>query len=483
MSARVQLLQQLLERSDRQDGTRSVTVGDTDALMSARRVVMWFRRDLRLADNPALAAAAADGREVVPLFVVDPAFDRAGAARRAYMHAALDSLDESMQRALVYRHGEPVDIVSRFAAEVGAAAVYVAKDFGPYGRRRDAAVAERLRADGRTLLGVGSPYAVDPGSVLKGDGTPYAVFTPFSKVWRSTGWAAPSPAPQVSWHGAPAVPCDGPPALPELSFALPPIGEAAGLERWQRFRDASLDDYDDQRNLPGLDATSRLSADLRWGVVHPRQLLAELGDSKSHTVFGSELGWREFYADVLHHRPSTAWENLNPKMETMPVDTDERARVRFAAWCAGTTGYPIVDAGMRELAETGWMHNRVRMIVASFLVKDLHLPWQWGAQWFMQHLIDGDLASNNHGWQWTAGTGTDAAPYFRIFNPTAQSERFDPQGDYIRKWVRELASVSSAVIHQPGLLRPDGYPAPIVDHAVERDEALARYKVVTATTR
>ena len=444
---------------------------------------MWFRRDLRLSDNLALSVAAADGREVVGLFVVDPAFDRAGAARRAYMASALDALDESMQGNLVYRHGDPVEVVARFAAEVGADAVYVAKDFGPYGRRRDAAVAARLRADGRNLVGVGSPYAVDPGTVLKGDGTPYAVFTPFSKAWRSVGWAAPSPAPQVTWHGAPTVPCEGPPARPPLPFALPPIGEAAGLERWQRFRDAALDSYDEQRNMPGRDATSRLSADLRWGVVHPRQLLAELADSKSHTVFGAELGWREFYADVLHHRPATAWENLNPKMETMAVDTDTRARTRFATWCAGATGYPIVDAGMRELAETGWMHNRVRMIVASFLVKDLHLPWQWGAQWFMRHLIDGDIASNNHGWQWTAGTGTDAAPYFRIFNPTAQSERFDPDGGYIRRWVPELGDVSSALIHQPGLLRPDGYPAPIVDHAVERDEALARYKVVTAATR
>jgi deoxyribodipyrimidine photo-lyase len=235
--------------------------------------------------------------------------------------------------------------------------------------------------------------------------------------------------------------------------------------------------------LPGLDATSRLSADLRWGVVHPRQLLAELGDSRAHTVFGSELGWREFYADVLHHRPSTSWENLNPKMEIMAVDTDARARNRFEAWCAGLTGYPIVDAGMRQLAASGWMHNRVRMIVASFLVKDLHLPWQWGARWFMQHLIDGDIASNNHGWQWTAGTGTDAAPYFRIFNPTAQSERFDPEGEYIRRWVPEIAALATSVIHQPGTLRPDAYPPPIVDHAAERDEALARYKLVTASTR
>ena len=445
--------------------------------------MLWFRRDLRLADNPALLAAAADGREVAPLFVIDPAFERSGPARRAYMAAALGSLDDSMHRSLVYRHGDPVEVVAAFAAEIGARKVYVAKDFGPYGRARDVAVAERLRSSGRTLVGVGSPYAVDPGTVLKGDGTPYAVFTPFSKAWRSIGWAAPSAAPAVTWYGAPVVRCAGPPIVPQLPFELPPIGEGAAAQRWSRFRQSCLDSYDEQRNMPGLDATSRLSADLRWGVVHPRQLLAELGDSRAHAVFGSELGWREFYADVLHHRPSTSWENLNPKMEAMVVDTDARARARLDAWRTGLTGYPIVDAGMRQLAASGWMHNRVRMIVASFLVKDLHLPWQWGAQWFMQQLIDGDIASNNHGWQWTAGTGTDAAPYFRIFNPIAQSERFDPDGEYIRRWVPELASMGTSTIHQPGLLRPDAYPAPIVDHAVERAEALARYKLVTASIR
>jgi deoxyribodipyrimidine photo-lyase len=170
-------------------------------------------------------------------------------------------------------------------------------------------------------------------------------------------------------------------------------------------------------------------------------------------------------------------------MDAMPVDTDAAARARFEAWCAGRTGYPIVDAGMRQLLSSGWMHNRVRMIVASFLVKDLHLPWQWGARHFMRHLVDGDLASNNHGWQWAAGTGTDAAPYFRVFNPTSQSERFDPAGDYIRRWVPELADQSASTIHQPGLLRPEAYPAPIVDHATERDEALLRYRTLRANTR
>jgi deoxyribodipyrimidine photo-lyase len=196
---------------------------------------------------------------------------------------------------------------------------------------------------------------------------------------------------------------------------------------------------------------------LKWGEIHPRTMLADLEGvpGRGAQTYRQELAWREFYADVLFHRPETAWQNLDRKMDHMPVDTDRDARQRFERWCNGRTGFGIVDAGMNQLAATGWMHNRVRMIVASFLVKDLHLPWQWGARWFMQHLIDGDLASNNHGWQWAAGTGTDAAPYFRVFNPTTQQERYDPTGEYVARWVPELAP-------------------PMLDHRVERDEALRR---------
>ena len=226
-----------------------------------------------------------------------------------------------------------------------------------------------------------------------------------------------------------------------------------------------------------------MSIALRWGIVHPRQLLDDLEPTRAHDVFRAELAWREFYADVLFRRPETAWQNLQSKMDAMPVDVDRRAKRRFGSWQAGLTGFPIVDAGMRQLRATGWMHNRVRMIVASFLVKDLHLPWQWGARHFMQHLLDGDLASNSHGWQWTAGTGTDAAPYFRVFNPTAQSERFDPDGAYIRRWVPELADLPDAEIHRPGAHRPELYPPPMVDHAVERADALARYRSLPTATR
>jgi deoxyribodipyrimidine photo-lyase len=438
-----------------------------------RTVIMWFRRDLRLNDLPALHAAASEGAHVVPLFVVDPAFERSGAPRRAFMRAALGALDDSMDRALVYRHGDPAAVVPALAAEVGASAVFVTRDHGPYGRRRDASVAEELRAADVKFVGVGSHYAVPPGSVTKADGTAYRVFTPFSKAWRAVGWEAPLGAPQVDWRGAPSVHCDGPPAAPQFESEAPTgwettASEAGAHDRWAEFL-PHVGEYHDRRDLPAVDGTSRLSAALRWGLVHPRQLLHELGPERGDTVFASELAWRDFYADVLFQHPHSAWLNLDERMAAMPLDTDDAARARFRRWAEGTTGFPIVDAGMRQLLATGWMHNRVRMIVASFLVKDLHLPWQWGARHFMQHLVDGDLASNQHGWQWAAGTGTDAAPYFRVFNPTSQGERFDPAGEYRARWVPEVGT--------------DRYPAPMVDHAAEREEALRRYRHVSAGSR
>ena len=443
---------------------------------------MWFRRDLRLADLPALHAATADGARVVPLFVVDPRFATAGEPRRAFMADALAALDDSIGGALVYRHGAPADVVPTLAAEVGAEAVFVSRDYGPYGRARDQAVATVLRSGGRHLVGAGTPYAVAPGEVTKADGTPYAVFTPFSRAWRVHGWPAPLGAPDVEWHGAPAVACDGPPSRPDGAGAQPAAGETAAHDRWDAFL-PEVDEYRARRDLPGADGTSRLSPALRWGLVHPRQLLADLPANPGADAFASELAWREFYADVLFRSPHSASRNLNPRMDAMAVDTDVPAQRRFRRWAEGATGYPIIDAGMRQLLATGWMHNRVRMLVASFLVKDLHLPWQWGARHFMRHLIDGDLASNSHGWQWVAGTGTDAAPYFRIFNPTAQAHRFDPDGDYVRRWVLELAAVGGGAVHEPGLLRPAGYPPPMVDHAAEREDALARYRQVAAGSR
>ncbi len=466
-----------------QDVARTGRVGDTRLDMRPP-VIMWFRRDLRLTDLPALHAAAADGAPVVPLFVVDPAFARSGAPRRAFMAAALRSLDDAMGGVLVHRHGPPESVVPAVAAEVGATVVHVSRDFGPYGRRRDAVVAEALRSAGVHLIGTGSPYAVGPGTVVKPDGTPYKVFTPFSKAWRAHGWAEPLGVPDVSWRGAPEVSRDGPPEDPSAGAlaAWPAATEAAALDRWDTVLPL-LDGYAEHRDLPAIDGTSRLSAALRWGLIHPRQMLSDLGPERGHVVFGNELGWREFYADVLFAAPDSAWRNLDRRMDAMPVDTDSDASARFDRWAAGRTGFPIIDAGMRQLATTGWMHNRVRMLTASFLVKDLHLPWQWGARHFMRHLVDGDLASNQHGWQWAAGTGTDAAPYFRIFNPTTQARRFDADGDYVREWVPELRRIDGGAVHEPGASRPDDYPPPMVDHGREREDALARYKLVTAGSR
>lgn len=434
---------------------------------------MWFRRDLRTTDHRALAEAAAAG-PVVGVFVVDPVFDHAGSVRRSALGAALDQLDAALGGHLVIRHGRPEVVIPAVAAECHAADVFVSRDAAPYGRRRDALVAEALRSDGRRLRGVGWNYAVAPGSVVSGAGHPYRVFTPFARAWRAAlEDAQPAETTAAAWR-----------TLPSREHRLNSRHHVwvAAEERWQEFVDSgSLDDYAGRRNHPGVDGTSRMSAALRWGTAHPRQLIADL--DPEHTTFLNELAWREFHADVLLRSPQTVSEPLDVRFSAMPVDTDAAARARFERWRQGLTGFPLVDAGMRQLARTGWMHNRVRMIVGSFLVKDLHLPWQWGAKHFLDQLVDGDLASNTHNWQWVAGCGTDAAPYFRVFNPTAQSERFDPDGAYIRTWVSELRDLGDGAIHQPGRQRPDGYPEPMVDHATERAEALARYRATVAGRR
>jgi deoxyribodipyrimidine photo-lyase len=442
----------------------------------SRTTVLWFRRDLRLADHPALGAAAgAPG--VVPLFVLDPALlGPAGAPRTAFLYRCLRALDDATGGRLVVRRGDPADVVPQVAREADAD-VMVSADFGPYGRRRDEAVGRALRADHRRLTGVGSPYAVDPGQVLKQDGTPFRVFSPFYRAWRAHGWPPPTPAPDgVGW--VKGIRSDGIPDDPPVDPTLPPAGEVAALARLDDFLAEQADDYARRRDRPDLDATTRLSPYLKYGCIHPRTILARLGRSASHEKLRSELAWREFYADVLWHTPESARRSLQPGMAGMELDTGTRADARFRAWTEGRTGYPMVDAGMRQLGGEAWVHNRVRMIVASFLVKDLHIDWSRGARWFLDHLVDGDLASNNHGWQWVAGTGTDPAPYFRIFNPVTQGKEHDPEGDYVRRWVPELAAVPGAAVHEPWKLAgglPPGYPERIVDHAAERAEALARY--------
>ncbi|WP_426243060.1 cryptochrome/photolyase family protein [Nocardioides sp. LHG3406-4] len=442
--------------------------------------VMWFRRDLRLRDNPALRAAAADG-DVLGLFVLDPVLWRsAGPARRAWLAGTLRSLDESMGGRLCLRSGDPATVVPDVVAAVRATTLHVAHDSNPYARSRDRAVVSALPGS-VTGVATGTPYAVPPGSLSNGSGDPYKVFTPFARAWRSHGWEPPAPAPDgLSWVGHPG---DEPAralldeAAGEGPEGMPRPGEDAALRRFREFVERDVDDYDDVRDDPGADRTSRMSPYLKLGVVHPRQLLAELAGRRSPgaATYEKELAWREFYADVLHHNPDSAWRDLRP----VPGLTYDEPEDAVEAWKTGTTGFPIVDAGMRQLLAEGWMHNRVRMITASFLTKDLHVWWPLGARHFLDHLVDGDLASNNHGWQWVAGTGTDAAPYFRVFNPVTQGLKFDGHGDYVRRWVPEVAHLPGKAAHEPwehaeGYAH--GYPRRIVDHAEERRVTLDRYQ-------
>lgn len=446
--------------------------------------VLWFRRDLRVLDHPALTEAAADG-PVLGLFVIDPALWASSAGpRRAWVAASVRALAEATGGNLVVRCGNPDVVVPAVAAEIGAATVHLTRETTPYGLARDRRVAEALDAAGVERRGTGTPYAVDPGSVQTKAGSPFQVFTPFARAWREHGWEDPLPAPEVTWVTAPSDPraddlLDA--ALGEAATGMPEAGTAAALDRWEHFLDQGLSDYGTARDRPDQDGTSRLSPYLKVGAIHPRQLLAALSDrselGEAAQKYANELAWREFYADVLWHRPDSAWSDLRPL--GIGYDTDPEALER---WQEGRTGFPIVDAGMRQLLHEGWMHNRVRMITASFLTKDLHTWWPAGARWFLERLIDGDLASNNHGWQWVAGTGTDASPYFRVFNPVTQGKKFDPAGEYVRRWVPELAHLSGAAAHEPWKhLRgyDAAYPRPLVEHDVERRVALDRYAART----
>lgn len=461
--------------------------------------VLWLRRDLRRHDHPALLAAAADGR-VAPLVVIDPRlWAAAGPVRRAWYAASVRAAAGAYGGRLSVRLGDPRVVVPAFASGVGAGSVHVSRESTPAGSRRDAAVAALLTAAGVRWVETGTPYAVGPGLVTKADGTAYQVFTPFRRAWAAHGWPAPAGEPERlefvdggAQGAAAALDADaGRAAEAALDAALaepglphlPEVGEEAALTRWRAFLDGGLAAYGTDRDRADLDATSGLSPYLKVGAIHPRTLLADLaerrgavpGEGESLERFVSELAWREFYADVLWRHPGSAWRDLKPALAGLRYDAPEDA---IAAWQAGQTGYPIVDAGMRQLRATGWMHNRVRMITASFLTKDLHVWWPVGARFFLDHLIDGDLASNSHGWQWVAGTGTDASPYVRVFNPVTQGRRFDPRGEYVRRWVPELRHVGGAAVHEPWEV-PDGYaagyPARLVDHAAERAEALRRF--------
>lgn len=448
--------------------------------------VLWFRRDLRLTDHPALLAATRDGEPVVPLFVVDPRLvAAAGRPRLLRLAASLRALDESLGGALVVRTGGPEVVVPAVAREVEATAVHVSASTEPYGRGRDVSVEAALDVP---LVRTGSPYAVAPGRLRTQQGSPYTVFTPFRRAWERHGWSAPAaPAGAVTWERLSG---DGWAVLPRPDDGGAPghdeVGERAAGTIWDRFVETALRDYATDRDRPDRPGTSRHSAALKLGEVHPRTLLARLGQAvaadpelaPSAEVFTGQLAWREFHADVLWHRPEAAHRSLRAVVADDAWARGAAADAAFDTWVAGRTGYPLVDAGMRQLAATGWMHNRVRMVTASFLVKDLHLDWRRGAAHFMAHLVDGDVAQNQLNWQWVAGTGFDAAPYFRVLNPVTQSQRFDPEGAYLHRWVPELRGVPAPAVHQPWTLgerAPAGYPAPMVDHATERRATLEAY--------
>jgi deoxyribodipyrimidine photo-lyase len=437
------------------------------------RSIIWFRRDLRISDHPALNAAIAAGDEVVPVYILDPQLSsHTGEKRLAYLSQSLRELDRSLSNALHVIAGDEVVVLQELMKRYETAQVHISEEFEPFGLARD----QRVEAAGITLTRTGSPYAVAPGRVRKpSDGTPYRVYTPFYRAWLAHGWRDPAQTPSE----IPTVtPRDSDRSFPDWKMpegvTVMPAGEEAALERWGWFKENGLDQYDERRNYSAIDGTSKLSPHLAYGEIHPRTLLAELDQTQAHDTYRKEIAWREFYSDVLHHNPHTVDQYYAPQFAAMRYDEPGD---KFRAWCEGKTGYPFVDAAMRQIVHEGWMHNRTRMVVASFLVKDLHLEWQLGADFFKEHLVDWDVASNSHGWQWTAGTGTDASPYYRVFNPIEQGKRFDADGDYIRKYVPELAHLSAKDIHEPWNVL-DGYlhdyPVQIVNHASERLESLAR---------
>ena len=447
--------------------------------------VFWFRRDLRLQDNEALTAAFSVPGGVAALYRFDEAeYSTLEGIRQHSLTESLRALTVSMGNQLHVVNAQTIEsfaheLVST-CIEVGSKEVFATESFDPKGIKEQKNVAMFLESKGISLHLLGSAYAVKPGSVRKPDGTNYRVYTPFYKGWVGIADTLPKVLPKdLNWLNI-----SQNKEIPEPSKASPLkviAGEAFALRTFERFKKRALDEYDQMRNRADLSGTSHLSHALAHGEIHPRTLLAQLGDSAAHEVFRKEIAWREFYADVLLHYPHTVDDYYEPRFKALRYDTGATAEARFEAWTKGETGFPMVDAGMRQLLAEGWMHNRVRMIVASFLVKDLHLEWTLGAEHFEKHLSDFDPASNSHGWQWTAGCGTDASPYYRIFNPILQGLKFDPNGDYVRKYVPELRHLESSAAHEPWEVFDGysaGYPVQIVDHTAERNESLARLEEI-----
>jgi deoxyribodipyrimidine photo-lyase len=450
--------------------------------------IVWFRRDLRVHDHPALRHALERSDRVLPLFVVDDGIlaGRWPSPNRWWFLArSLEALGRAIAerggRLLVVR-GDPAEVVPRVARAAGASAVAASRDYTPFGRARDARVSAALAAIGVEWLAGRGLLVHEPEEITRDDGGWFRVFSPFHRRWlelegrpvseapaRITG---PDADPDVEGAGDPDTLLGRPVPTADTDLLLEP-GEPAArarLERWAT--SAELRDYDTGRDRLDRDGTSRLSQDLRWGLLSPVELLERCdGAGAGPRRFRSEIAWRDFYAHLLWHEPRVARGSFRAELDGVWAGSPDPALV--AAWQEGRTGYPIVDAAMRQLHATGWMHNRARMIVASFLTKHLRVDWRVGEAHFMAHLVDGDPASNNGGWQWAASTGTDPQPYFRIFNPTLQGRRHDPNGDYVRRWVPELRGIPGGEVHAPP---PGAYSAPIVDHAAARRGALAAFQ-------
>jgi len=470
--------------------------------------LVWFRRDLRLADHAALARALTECRRVYCAFVFDRAIldeliaeghitDR----RVEFIHGAITELDHglrSLGSALIVRHADAVTSISQLASELGVEAVYANHDVEPAAISRDTAVARALVAAGRTWISCKDQVIFEKDEVLTAAGKPFSVFTPYRSAWlRQLSTADLSPH-DTQTHRDRLAPIAGQPALPsleEIGFARTNLGELAIAigERGARatFEDFAqrIDRYADARNFPAVRGPSYLSVHLRFGTIAIRELVrfaAGQADSPGAQTWLSELIWREFYQMILWHHPHVVGHAWRPEYDRIEWESGAQADENFAAWCEGRTGYPLVDAAMSQLNSTGYMHNRLRMVTASFLTKDLGIDWRRGEHYFARHLNDFDLASNNGGWQWAASTGCDAQPYFRIFNPVTQSQKFDPDGQFIKRYLPQLARLDSKEIHAPWLIPAErqsaaacvigrDYPAPIVDHSKARTRTLARY--------
>lgn len=456
----------------------------------------WLRNDLRLADNPALSAAVSGGGVAIAVYIHEETDDvrPPGGAARWWLHQSLVALETALAAlgiALIVDRGDPAEVLPRLVAEHQVASVYWNRRYGPGERAVDSAIKTQLRAGGVTVESFAANLLIEPWEITTGAGKPYSVFTPFWKSLRQIPIASPLPAP-VAGPARAVQPVDGDYRQPQWAGKLAPhwrIGEAAAQAALASFLEDRVADYAEERDFPSRAVTSRLSPHLRFGEISPRQiwqaasLAAQMhpGIAPAVDKFLSELAWRDFSYHQLYHRADIAQQPMQAKYSAL----DWRdAPQDLAAWQAGRTGLPIIDAGMRELWETGSMHNRVRMLVASLLSKNLLIDWRWGEQWFWDCLVDADVASNPASWQWVAGCGLDAAPYFRIFNPVTQGKRFDPDGHYVRRWVPELARLPDADIHSPweappaivaaaGVRLGRDYPRPIVDLKTSRERALA----------